>query len=191
MSFCKQLILTIMIGAAPFLAAGAPPQIQSISGENILTGQKISVNSIGHKGLVAVFLSAHCPCSNSHLIELQNLAQTYPEFVFVGIHSNADEGFDVSKPYFQKAHLPFPVIQDTHQVWADRLRAFKTPHSFVFTADGKVVYQGGVSDSHEFENSNRQYLREALADLHEGKPVRTPEGRTLGCAIARENSNVW
>jgi len=174
----------------------AAPQIQSVTGENLLSGGPVALKlqemgAQGKKGLVVVFLSARCPCSNSHVAEVRDLAQNYKDFAFVAVHSNLDEGEALAKPYFEKAHLPFPVIADAKARLADQFQALKTPHAYIVVPDGHIAYQGGVSNSNDCAKSDRKYLREALADLHEGKPVRTPEGRTLGCVISRGEKNVW
>lgn len=164
--------------------AVAAPQFTAFNGPNLLTGESTSV-AAGKKGTVVVFLSSRCPCSNSHIGEIKALAAEHPDFRFVGVHSNHDEDAATSQDYFRKAELPFPVLQDDGATLADRFKALKTPHVFLFNESGARVYAGGVSDSHEFSKSDRKYLREALDDLSKGKPVRTTEGRTLGCIIQR------
>jgi peroxiredoxin len=186
----KRLIINLVSFLIPFTIYAAP-QIKNISGEDLLTAQKVNVSADGKKGLVVVFLSAKCPCSNSHVTELKDLASKFPEFTYVAVHSNVDEGKDLSKPYFEKAAFPFPVIEDKKSELADLLQAFKTPHSFILLPNGNIAYQGGVSNSKDCAKSDRKYLREALQDLDAGKTVRTPEGRTLGCAISRGEKNVW
>jgi hypothetical protein len=170
--------------ALSFPALGLP---SSFSGPSALDQSPLSI-STGKKGLVVVFLSAACPCSNSHLEELRDLEKKYTDFHFVGIHSNRDEERDFSQAYFKKAALPFPVLQDHQAKWADELKAFKTPHAYVILPDGKVAYQGGVSDSHELKEAHRKYLREALDDLTQDRPVKTPRARAVGCVISREGS---
>ncbi len=181
----------ILIGFILSISVLAAPQTKSIEGRNLLTDAKVRVEASEMGGLVVVFLSAQCPCSNSHNIELRDLAQTYKEFNFVAVHSNVDESKDLSKPYFEKAALPFPVIEDEKAKLADQLRALKTPHAYIFASSGDMVYQGGVSNSKDCAKADRKFLREALEDLHAGKAVRTPQARTLGCAISRGEKNVW
>lgn len=183
--------LFIILGLFLSLAASAAPQTKSIEGKDLLTEAKVHVDANDKKGLVVVFLSARCPCSNSHNTELRDLANAYKEFNFVAVHSNVDEGKDISKPYFEKAAFPFPVIEDEKAKLADDLKAFKTPHAYIFGSNGEVLYQGGVSNSKDCAKADKKFLREALEDLHAGKSVRTPEGRTLGCAISRGEKNVW
>lgn len=157
----------------------------SLNGTDLSSGKVVSVNSENKKGLVVVFLSAKCPCSNSHVVEITNLAKEFQDFNFVAVHSNKDEPIEQSKEYFVNAKLPFTVLQDQETKIADEFKALKTPHAYVILADGKVAYQGGVSDSNNFAESKKKYLREALTDIHDNKPVRTAEGRTLGCSISR------
>jgi peroxiredoxin len=145
----------------------------------------------GPKGTVVVFLSAKCPCSNSHIGVLKNLASEFKDFAFVGVHSNVDESPEVSKEYFKNANLPFSVIQDPKAKIADAYKASKTPHAFLVAADGTVKYKGGVTDSKNGGAAESQYLREALTELQNGKEVSRPEGRTLGCAISRGEKFVW
>lgn len=173
----------------PFVFANAASY--SLTGENLLTGEKITISSENKKGLVVVFLSAKCPCSNSHVEELKNLAENYTDFSFVAIHSNADEGTEISKPYFENTALPFPVIQDNKSEIADRMQAHKTPHSYILLPSGRMAYQGGVSNSQTFAKADQKFLRQALEDLHRNRKVKTPEGRTLGCFISRGEKNVW
>jgi thioredoxin-related protein len=180
----KKLIL-ICLFLISNRALSATSQIESIAGENLLTGQETLVSSKGKKGLVVVFMSAKCPCSDSHNAELRDLAVTFKEFSFAVVHSNADEGKDISQKYFEAAQFPFPVIEDKNTTIADNLKAFKTPHAYVFSTDGKTLYEGGMSNSKDLAKADRKYLREALGDLQAGRAVKTSEGRTLGCSIAR------
>src|ERR1044072_3691147 len=99
----------------------------ALEGRDLLSGKLRKVEP-GPKGLVAVFLSAHCPCSNSHMQILQQLAADYKDFQFVGIQSNADEPAKESAAYFAKAALPFPVLQDENSRLANEYKANRTPH---------------------------------------------------------------
>lgn len=161
-----------------------------ISGKDFSGPNKTLVEIGSKKGLVVVFLSSKCPCSNSHIEELSKLSSDFPDFSFVGIHSNMDETEVQSEEYFKKVKLPFPVIQDRDAQYADQFSAFKTPHSFVLDSKGEILYQGGVSNSHDIKNSDKLFLREALGDISKGQKVRDPEGRTLGCFIVRKKNNV-
>ncbi|MGZ5280075.1 MAG: redoxin domain-containing protein [Pseudobdellovibrionaceae bacterium] len=162
----------------------------SVQGEDLLTGQKVETLPKG-RGLVVTFLSARCPCSNSHVPLLKKLSQEFPEFQFLAIHSNADEPKEEAQKYFREAHLTFPVLRDEKTKLANQFKASKTPHTFVYNSNGDLLYKGGVTSSADAPSAAQQYLREALTDIQAGNKVRTAEARCLGCAISRGENHVW
>lgn len=166
------------------LAFGAP---FSLKGRDLMSSQTLEMTARS-RGLVLVFLSSTCPCSDSHVEELAKLSKDFPDLSFYAVHSNQDEPTAAAKLYFEGKKLPFPVIQDDHAVLADRYKAFKTPHVFVLDPKGEILYRGGVSDSAHFARAHTNYLREALLDIQNQRTVKTPEGRTLGCMISREEN---
>ncbi len=177
---------SLMVYADQGQDLGVPSKIQ---GTDLLSGGAIefSLKSLPaeKKGIVFVFLSAVCPCSDSHVPELKNLAKKYKDFQFVGIHSNVNETKEVASAYFKKAALPFAMITDPDAKIADVFKASKTPHAFLFDRNGKLVYRGGVTSSALADQAEEKYLQEALLAVNEGKTVKNPFGRTLGCVISR------
>ena len=183
-----KLLCGVALGLSPLMpirrALAASEVAPLIAGVDIFTGQKIEVKPKS-QGEVILFMSSVCPCSNSHLPVIKKLAQDYPDYQFVVIHSNTDEDVAQAKHYFEEAKLAFPVIQDSDSKFANVLKAMKTPHSFIVNALGQIVYRGGVTSSASAAPQDTQYLRDALEDLKQGHPVKTTNGRTLGCAIRR------
>ena len=166
-------------------SARADHLLLPLFGQDVVKSEQVKVEiPEGDKAQVVVFLSQKCPCSNSHIEELKKLAKDFPDVRFVAVHSNLDEDPAKVKEYFTKIDLPFPVVQDDNNKIADRFKAMKTPHAYVMVKN-EIVYRGGVSDSKNYRPENRLYLREALEDLKNQRPLRMPEARTLGCAIPR------
>lgn len=157
----------------------------NLSGFSAVSQQRQQVGIGDKEALVVVFLSAVCPCSDSHIPELRNLQKEYPQFQFVGVHSNEEENVQDTQTYFKDAKLPFTVLRDKKFKIADTFGALKTPHAFVISRQGEVLYRGGVSSSHEFADAEHKYLRAALQDIARKQTVRIPEGRVLGCVISR------
>jgi len=186
----RSLLISILIGTSLFAGAAPQPSLP-ISATLLSTGESIQIGSNLEKGLVLVFISGKCPCSISHMKELASLAKDYPHFRFVGVHSNADETAEAYKVFFERSDLGFPVIQDEGAKIADQFKAFKTPHAYVLGPKGEVLYQGGVSNSHNFPDASEKYLRQALSEIEAGKSVQTPQTRTLGCVISRGEKHVW
>jgi hypothetical protein len=135
---------------------------------------------------VLVFLSARCPCSNSHEETLQNLSTKFPQFRFLGVHSNANEPEVEASTHFKNSPIQFPLLQDSDGTLANAFGALKTPHVYVVSPQGKILYQGGVDDSHDAKKATRAYLAQALQAIHDGKEPEVYQTRTLGCTIQRK-----
>lgn len=141
-----------------------------------------------NKGTVLVFMSARCPCSASHETIVKELAETYKNFQFIGVHSNADEPETEASEHFKKANFPFPVIHDIKNKISDLYGALKTPHVYVFNDKGGLVYDGGITNSHVGPSADKNYLKEVLEDLNLNKKTRHTKERSLGCYIQRQES---
>jgi thioredoxin-related protein len=179
LSFCLSLFLSRTGFALP----------AEIHGTDLVQNQQVALPT---KNLVVVFMSAKCPCSDSHLAVLKKLSENYKDYKFVAVHANSDEGADLTKTYFAAAKLPFPVVQDVKGALANDFKALKTPHAFVFNARGEIAYQGGVTNSAKAESADKNFLAAALEDLHQGHEVKVKNGRTLGCIILRDGEqNTW
>jgi hypothetical protein len=135
---------------------------------------------------VVVFLSATCPCSDSHIPYLKKLTSEFPQINFLAIHSNMDENEKTTQAYFKSVNLPFAVIEDSEAKLADTFKAFKTPHAFILSKENQILYEGGVTSSAKAHQASHFHLRDALLDLTSGKEIKVKEVRTLGCMISRE-----
>lgn len=163
----------------------------SIEGPDLIDLKNLQFLATKDKPMVVVFLSAKCPCSNSHINELNSLSKEFSNFNFVAVHSNIDEDKKLAKEYFILAKLAFPIISDSSHKIADQFKALKTPHSFVINSQGEALYRGGVSDSSDCSKAEKLYLRLALEDIKQNRPVKVAMGRALGCNITRVKNNVW
>lgn len=170
-------------------SAGEYPS--TVEGTDLISQKSLSFSASVEKPLVIVFLSAKCPCSDSHISELNNLTEKFKDLSFVAIHSNADEDKNLAKNYFTLAKLAFPIISDSEFKLANQFKALKTPHSFVINSTGEALYRGGVSDSADCTKAEKLYLRSALEDIAAKRPVKVAIGRALGCNISRGEKNVW
>lgn len=157
-----------------------------ISGIDLLTQKQVTISAdASKKGLVVIFLSAICPCSNSHISEINSLAEEYKDFTFVGVHSNPEEDSKSSAEYFTNAKLKFPIVQDEKSVLANKYKALKTPHVFIVDSKDQIIYQGAVSNSREFGEATEKLLRETLKTIQAGQKITNPKTRPLGCVISR------
>lgn len=172
-------------------ASAALPTVYS--GEDLrVPNQTVSKKaSDTRKGMVLVFLSAKCPCSAGHEGTLSALAQEFTPlgFQFVGVHSNRDESLANARAHFQSANLSFPVIEDgsdQEAVLATAFGALKTPHVFLLSPSGELLFSGGVDDSKDPNRAKQHYLRDALVSVSKGESPKVKETRTLGCVIHKQ-----
>jgi len=177
-----------------FLMSYSVWAFESISQKDIVSGQSVELNANtlkANKATVLLFLSARCPCSNSHVSEIKDLNTLFKDQIrFIGIHSNQNENALESKKYFTQIELGFPVLEDSDAIIADRYKAFKTPHVFVLDSRGEVIYRGGVSSSQHFDSHVKKYLRDVLTDINQGQAPRMSESKSLGCVILRTQESL-
>lgn len=178
------IALAVFTGSLSAHAQQIPPTLQGTSLAD--SSQHKIVTGDGSKFTVVVFLSARCPCSASHEPALAALATEFGKDAnFVGIHSNSDEPIPESVAHFKAAALPFPVLQDSDAHLAGLFGAVKTPHVYILGKDGKVLYQGGVDNSHTATDATKPYLKSALTSLRSGQNPEVALARAIGCVIRR------
>lgn len=136
-----------------------------------------------NKPQIFLFVSAKCPCSQSHEEPLAHLVKEFPEYSFRFFHANQDEDFAQAKAHFLGKNIF--LEQDKGAALADLFSAFKTPHAYIVSPEGKILYNGGVSESAVFKPVDNFPLRQALLDLRAGKLNQLRKIRTLGCIIKR------
>ncbi len=165
---------------------GAKAEVIDFRGENLATGklEELKLNPVA-RATVVVFLSAKCPCSQTHVKHLGEIAREFKDFAFVGFVSNRDEDLKTAREYFAGLALPFPVYRDENAVIANRLGALKTPHAFLLDPKGAVVFDGGVSSSSNGLAADKYHLKLALSQMGEGRRPEPARVRTLGCEIRR------
>lgn len=181
----KWLLLTFFFTATSTSEAQLPKLIKA---HNIVTEkiENISLRPKDKRATVVLFLSALCPCSKSHRDELYQLAQKHQDIRFVGIHSNLDEKMSEATAYFKNAGHSFPIVRDRNTRIADRFKVPKTPHAYVISPQGQILFQGGITDSSNAASATAFYLQEALADITAQRPVRLAEAKSIGCGLLRK-----
>jgi thioredoxin-related protein len=171
------LLLMLLVGCAT-----TPKSVNTIDGVNH-NDEKVSVATDEKKATVVIFMSARCPCSDSHTKIIKNLNQKYKDINFVGIHSNYNEKKHRARQYFANKKLGFPIIHDSESVLAKKFGAMKTPHVFIINSAGNIVYKGSVTDSANASGATVNYLDEALFAIMNNQMIPQPKRKTLGCYI--------
>jgi hypothetical protein len=149
-------------------------------------GRPHSVPSPEGSLTVLEFFSAHCPCQAAHDERLRSIAAAYAGrgVAVVAIDSEVDAKVERDRAEVVRRQYPFPVVLDRGGTIARAYQAEYATYTVVMDRGGNVLYRGGIdSDKRHLHPDATSFLREALDDALAGRPVRHPEGKTLGCAL--------
>lgn len=176
------------------MKTGTPaPDFKNLAG---VDGKKYSLSDFSSsKALVVVFSCNHCPYVQAYEDRMTALQQEFKGqgVQFVVINSNdavnyPDDNFENMVVRAEKKKFNFPYLRDEDQRVAKAYGATHTPHLFVFDAARKLAYTGKIDDNWQDPRAvKKQFLREALSALVQGKKPAEPETFAIGCTIKWKN----
>ena len=178
--------------ASPGLGTAAPDI--SVTDSN---GKTHTVSQYRGKTVVLEWFNPGCPFVVKHYGS-GNMQKLQEEFTGKGVVWLT---IDSSAP-FRQGHLtaekanakmaewkmkPTALLLDPDGKAGQTYGAKNTPHMFVISPDGKVIYQGAIdskaSTKPEDIASSTNYVRVALEESMTGKPVTTASTRPYGCSV--------
>ncbi len=175
----RAAVLLLLAGSVSALEIGKT--VPSFTGKTV-QGSRFSLADAqkDHRAVVVMFRSTLCPYSNSYNEPLRDLAAEFgrEDVLFVGIHSDRHETKEEIRAHARKYRHDFPKIRDDDGEVARLFGARRTPEAFVLDGDGKLRYRGRVASK-----IGTPDLRNALAALIAGRPIRPSETKAFGCAI--------
>jgi peroxiredoxin len=151
-------------------------------------GESHTLSALKGKIVVLDFSSQHCPWSLAVDKELPALAAEYAgkDVVFFGIDSHKSTPPEEIKKHVEEAKIPFPVLKDEMNAYADKAGASRTPEFYVLDKELKVAYHGAYDNRRDpNEKGSESYVKAAIDSLLAGQPVATPEVKGWGCTIKR------
>ena len=152
------------------------------------SGKSHSLSDYKGKIVVLDFSSQECPWSRGADPDLKEIAEKYSKkgIVFLGIDSHRETKPGEIKKYVNKLGLPFPILKDSKNIYADKLGAAATPELYVLDGNSKLAYHGAFDDrkSPEDKGSNN-YIVNALDSLLAGNKPAVAEVKAWGCSIKR------
>jgi cytochrome c biogenesis protein CcmG/thiol:disulfide interchange protein DsbE len=106
-----------------------------------LQGGTFDSSAASGRLLVIDFFAAYCrPCQRK-LPVLEALHRRHPQVSIVGV--SLDDTGDAARKSVARHHLTFPVVHDSGNVLAGRLRVTELPVSFVVDGEGRIRWVGG------------------------------------------------
>ncbi|MEO5739080.1 MAG: redoxin domain-containing protein [Vicinamibacterales bacterium] len=140
---------------------------------------------------VLIFVSTDCPISNRYAPEIKRL---HEEFTSRGVHlrlvypNPLDSEAAISK-HLEEFGYPQIAQRDRDHTLVKKAGATITPEAAVFDARERLVYRGRIDNrfvelGRERPAATQHDLRDALAAVLAGRPVRAPHTQAVGCFIA-------
>lgn len=160
-------------------------------------GQEVKLSQFRGKHVVLEWMNPGCPFVRKHY-ESGNMPATQKDamtkgVVWLSIHSNDDESWLYTKPAKlqewvrgQKAS-PTALLIDGNGAVGKAYGARTTPHMFVVSPTGMVLYAGGIdsiasTDKDDIRTATN-HVKQAVSEALAGRPVSVASTRPYGCAI--------
>ncbi|MFO8231362.1 MAG: redoxin family protein [Longimonas sp.] len=189
------LISTLLLGAHPAHAQTDTLSLGSSLPEatlyDVQEEASVSTDALqGQQATVVLFWSNQCLWIDRYEERVLDLRDTFAErgvqFVFVNANDAeafTDEGRRASAEQAQ-SYGDLRYVRDGDATFARQLGAERTPHAFLFDAEGTLVYRGAVDDSPGSPDEvEAAYLREAIQATLNGESVPEADTRPFGCML--------
>ena len=154
-------------------------------------GNNYNIDTFKNKLLLIVIFSCnHCPYVQAYEERIKQIQNDLDDKLqIVAINSNEDvnypeDSFDEMKKRAKERQFNFPYLRDETQKIAKAYGATHTPEIFMFNKNRELSFHGKIDDNWQDTTSVKtQYLRNAINEILEDKPISVPETFTIGCTI--------
>lgn len=144
------------------------------------------------KAVVLVFTCNHCPVAQAYQDRLIKLQKDYEDkkvqVVAVNVNKNDADKLDKMKERAKEKKFNFPYLYDDSQKIGKEYGAKTTPHIFVLDKDRKIAFIGPIDDNMNEEKAKKQYVRDAIDAILDGKEPPEKSVKPFGCAIQYEKA---
>ena len=191
-------VLACMVGLAtatawPVQPGGAAPDFSAQD----TNGQTHTLAEYKGKYVVLEWHNRECPYTHKHYVSgnMQRLQKEWTSkgVVWFTVISSApgQQGYmtaDEESSYLEKVSAsPTAVLLDPTGQLGHLYGAKSTPHMFVISPEGVLIYNGAIDDKPTTDSddmgSAHNYVTEALEEAMAGKAVSTPTTRPYGCSV--------
>jgi peroxiredoxin len=189
------LAVAALIGPnAAAQTVGAPAPAFTLPAAN---GRTISLADFKGKTVVLEWSNHACPYVGKHYRSdnMQQLQKkwTARDVVWLTVISSAPglQGYvtaeQANKLTAERGAAPSAVLFDPKGTVGRAYGARVTPHMYVVSGDGVLVYAGGIDDKPSANVADiktaRNFVDDALSELSAGKPVSAARTRAYGCTV--------
>lgn len=195
------LVAIAAAAAVAFVAGGLYAQAAEQEGHAVKVGEKMpaftmkdytgkehSLSDFEGKVVVVDFSSQECPYSRGVDPDFAKFATEYKDkpVVFLSVDSNRNTEPEAIAAYAKEKELPFPILKDTDNEYADKAGATRTPEMFVLDEEQVVRYHGAYDDRRDpSKTGETNHVKNAVDALLAGEEVAQPQMALWGCGIKR------
>ena len=151
------------------------------------TGKDQKLSDYKGKIVVLEWTNEECPFVKRHYGDIDTmikLANANADVVWLAIDSTSTHTPEADAAWVQKEAIPYPVLSDPNGTAGKLYGAKTTPHMFIISPEGKIVYQGSIDNNPRGNKSIIvNHVEKALAELKAGQPVSEPATKSYGCSI--------
>jgi peroxiredoxin len=180
--------------AAATATVGAPAPGFTLASSS---GPGVNLADLRGKVVVLEWTNHDCPYVRKHY-DTQNMQALQKDATGQGIvwlsvissapgtqgHVSAGEANELTRA---RNAAPTAVLFDPTGVVGKAYGATNTPHMYVITREGTLVYAGAIDDKPTSRRNDvagaQNYVRAALAAVAAGQPVKVPVTRAYGCSV--------
>ena len=145
----------------------------------------------GAPATVVVFTCNHCPYALAWHDRLLDVARDYADRGVRMLAINANDADRYPRDSYEAMQQrvradggwPIPYLRDEDQEVARAYGARTTPDVFVVAPDRSIAYRGAPDADSRRPALGADWLREALDDVLDGRPVRRAQTEPVGCSI--------
>ena len=155
-----------------------------------LKGDTLKLSQLkGTNGLVIALFSATCPISNKLGAEYVRLAGECADrqVSFVLVNAVPGDKTEELQKFASDHQIKSAVLNDPQSGLLRALSATTTTEVFLIDAARTLVYRGAVHDQYGLgynkDAPTKEYLRLALEDLTQGRPIQIAATTAPGCAL--------
>ena len=201
MQYVIKLFFVLLISGTALVRADELPLGSNIPlADNELQeidGNTITLNgSMGESGLLIIFSCNTCPWVKAWNDRYVSITKKYQPLGInvVALNSNeadrdGDESLSAMRKFAKKNDYNFSYAVDKNSELASAFGASRTPHIYLFNAQGVLVYRGAIDDNaRDVEAVKEPYLATAIDQLLAGEEISTTSTKALGCSIKFANN---
>lgn len=145
---------------------------------------------------VFIFVRSDCPISNRYAPELRRIATEFQDqsVEFWMVYADPSETSAGIAKHIAEFGFPGHPLRDPRHELVKRAHAAMAPEAAVFDSEGKLMYHGRVNDLWVDVGVARPMARthdleDAISAVLDGRPVKQPETRAIGCTLADVKSD--